>query len=135
PAADRPTHTGAAMPCLRRLACLAAVAASVALAGAADLPGSREALWAAVRGGDPKAVAAVLDAGADVNARNEYGVTALWIAASKGKPAVVGLLLDRGADPNARDGIWYETPLSLAVGGGHDEAVRLLLKAGAKDVD
>ncbi len=123
------------MSCLHRIACLAVVVAPLALAGAADPPGGRDALWAAVRGGDPKAVAAALDAGADVNARNEYGVTALWIAASKGKPAVVGLLLDRGADPNARDGIWYETPLSLAVGGGHDEAVVLLLKAGAKDVD
>jgi outer membrane protein assembly factor BamB len=120
---------------IHRIACLAVFAASVALAAAADPPPGREALWAAVRSGDPKAVAAALDAGADVNARNEYGVTALWIAASKGKPAVVGLLLDRGADPNARDGIWYETPLSLAVGSDHDEAVKLLLKAGAKDVD
>src|SRR5438105_1785206 len=40
----------------------------------------RESLWAAVRNGDDKAVQAALDKGADVNAKNEIGVTALWIA-------------------------------------------------------
>src|SRR5207237_135899 len=43
----------------------------------------RDALWAAVRAGDAAAVRAAVAAGADVNARNEYGVTALWIAAGK----------------------------------------------------
>src|SRR5204863_9804707 len=37
------------------------------------------------------------------------------------------------------DGIWYQTPLSVAVGGfvggGNTDVVKLLLKAGAKDVD
>src|SRR5262249_17534496 len=74
----------------------------------------RESLWAAVRNGDAKAVKAALDKGADVNARNEIGVTALWIAASKGKLEIVELLLDRGADVNSRDGIWYQTPLSVS---------------------
>src|SRR5436190_7106279 len=84
-------------------------------AAAKDSP--RDALWAAVRSGDPKAVRAALDSGADVNAKNEIGVTALWIAASKGKLDVIDLLLGRGADVNARDGIWYQTPLSLSLGG------------------
>ncbi len=94
---------------------------------------AREALWAAVRAGDEKAVAAVLDKGADVNAKNEYGVSAIWIATNKGKTEVLELLLARGADPNARDGIWYQTPLSQSL--GKVENVKLLLKAGAKDVD
>lgn len=99
----------------------------------------RDALWAAVRNSDPKAIRAALDQGADVNARNEIGVTALWIAASKGKLDVIDLLLECGADVNARDGIWYQTPLSMSLGGfgglGNVDAVKRFLKAGAKDVD
>jgi outer membrane protein assembly factor BamB len=99
----------------------------------------REPLWAAVRNGDAKAVKALLDKGAAVNARNEIGITALWIAASKGQPDIVDVLLEHGADVNARDGIWYQTPLSLALGGfggdGKPDLVKRLLNAGARDVD
>jgi outer membrane protein assembly factor BamB len=95
----------------------------------------RDALWAAVRNSDVKALQAALDKGADVNARNEIGITALWIAGSKGNREVVELLIKRGGDVNARDLIWYQTPLSSAVGGGHLEVVKLLLGAGARDVD
>jgi outer membrane protein assembly factor BamB len=93
----------------------------------------RDALWAAVRDGNVKAIEAALDKGADVNAKNEIGITALWIAASKGKLEVVDLLVKRGADVNARDGIWYQTPLSQSL--GNLDIVKLLVKAGAKDVD
>ncbi len=95
----------------------------------------REALWAAVRSGDVKAVQEALDKGADVNARNEYGVSALWIAAGKGKRDVVELLVQHGADVNARDDIWYQTPLSSAVGSLRLETVQFLIKSGARDVD
>jgi outer membrane protein assembly factor BamB len=95
---------------------------------------ARDKLWAAVRAGDEKAVVAAIDGGADVNARNEYGISALWIATHKGKTEVIELLLARGADPNARDDIWYQTPLSHSVGKSA-ENVKILLKAGAKDVD
>jgi outer membrane protein assembly factor BamB len=96
---------------------------------------AREALWAAVRSGDTKAAKALLDKGADANAKNEIGITALWVAAGKGKPELVKLLLAAGADANARDGIWYETPLSMAVAEGNAEVVTALLRAGARDVD
>src|SRR5262245_32515173 len=91
--------------------------ASFALSASAADPKmeAREALWAAVRSGDEKAIAAVLDKGADVNAKNEYGVTALWIATNKGKKEVIEVLLARGADPNTRDDIWYQTPLSQSL--------------------
>ena len=95
----------------------------------------RDALWVAVRAGDAKAVAAALDTGADVNAKNEIGVSALWIAAGKDKLDVIELLVRRGADVNARDGIWYQTPLSSSVAGKHREAAKSLIKAGARDVD
>src|SRR5262245_25576727 len=100
---------------------------------------AREALWTAVRDGDVKAVKAQLEKGASVNAKSEIGVTALWIAASKGKLDVIETLLEHGADVNARDGIWYQTPLSISLGGfgggSNVEIVKRLLKAGAKDLD
>src|SRR5260370_26639856 len=94
-----------------------------------------EALWAAVRNGDMKAITTLLDQGADVNAKNKIGVTALWIAAGKGKLDVAELLVGRGADVNARDAIWYQTPLSSAVGAGNAEVVKFLIRSGAKDID
>ncbi|MBP3956397.1 PQQ-binding-like beta-propeller repeat protein [Gemmata sp. G18] len=111
---------------------LGALGASIAPAADPKIE-AREALWAAVRAGDEKVIAAALDKGGDVNAKNEYGITAMWIAASKGKTEVIELLLARGADPSARDGIWYQTPLSQSL--NKLENVKVLLKAGAKDVD
>jgi outer membrane protein assembly factor BamB len=121
----------------RQIAFLAAMAVIVVV-GAATTNAKddmRESLWAAVRNGDPKAVKEVLGKGADVNAKNEIGVSALWIAASKGNREIVELLLEARAEVNARDGIWYETPLSLAVGGRSTEIVAALLRAGANDSD
>ena len=69
-----------------------------------------------MRAGDIKAIQAAIDRGADVNAKNEIGVSALWVATSKGKLDVIELLVKRGADVNVRDGIWYQTPLSMSVG-------------------
>jgi outer membrane protein assembly factor BamB len=116
---------------------LLALAASFLCGAASARAGDpkRDALWAAVRAGDVNAVAAALDGGADVNAKNEIGVSALWIAAGKDKLGVVELLVQRGAEVNARDGIWYQTPLSAAVGGKQLAAAEVLIKAGAKDVD
>lgn len=95
----------------------------------------RERLWDAARSGEADEISRLLDIGADVNSANEIGVTALWIAAGKGKPEIVQLLVDRGADVNARDGIWYQTPLSIAIRGNSDEIVECLLNAGAADID
>jgi outer membrane protein assembly factor BamB len=102
----------------------------VASARAAD--DKRDALWTAVRAGDVKAIQAAIDKGADVNAKNEIGVSALWIAASKGKLPVMELLVKKGADVNVRDGIWYGTPLTMSV---KVDVARMLIKAGAKDFD
>jgi ankyrin repeat protein len=75
-------------------------------------------------------VQALVDARADVNARDDYGETPLMFASGKGHAAIVGLLLKAGADVNA------QTPsgssaLILAAKRGELAVVRLLLQAGA----
>lgn len=95
----------------------------------------REALWAAVRAGDLKAIQKTIDDGANVNARNEYGVTAMWIATSKEQHDVIELLVKKGADVNAMDDIWYMTPLGNAVTYKDPKTAVMLIKAGAKDTD
>src|SRR5207245_2890679 len=84
---------------------------------------------------DTKAVQAALANGAEVNAKNEIGVSALWIAVSNGKSEVIELLVKHGADVNVRDGIWYMTPLSMSIGKTKLDIAKLLIKSGAKDVD
>src|SRR5205814_8439357 len=128
------THGDVMMATLRRTLPLACLLLGLSAAVAAATDDRREALWKAVRSGDVKAVAAALDKGADVNAKNEIGITALWIAAGKDKLDVIELLVQRGADVNARDGIWYQTPLSASIGSKQLAAAQLLIKAGAKDV-
>src|SRR5580692_9073226 len=116
-----------------------ALVITIALGGLATAADARlekrDALWAAVRAGDIKAIKAAIGRGADVNAKNEIGVSSLWVATSKGKFDVIELLVKRGADVNVRDGIWYQTPLSMSVGDKKLDASKLLIKAGAKDVD
>ncbi len=84
----------------------------------------------AVRSGDARAVAALLDAGADPNQVWRGDGTALIEAARLGRADLVALLLDHKADPNlmARgDG----SPLIGAVRSGRAEVVELLLARGA----
>jgi ankyrin repeat protein len=73
--------------------------------------------------GDADMVAAVLDAGADVNQATEYGHTALGYAAYAGHEAVVRLLLDHGATVDG--GGVYPAQLDAAEG-GHEAIFRLL---------
>src|SRR5580700_9720390 len=123
------------MLCYSRNALFLTIALGGLAAAADPRLEKRDALWAAVRAGDIKAIKAAIDRGADVNAKNEIGVSSLWVATSKGKLEVIELLVKRGADVNVRDGIWYQTPLSMTAPEKKVDAAKLLIKAGAKDVD
>ena len=81
----------------------------------------------------PAAVQAMLDHGAEVNARTQFGETPLHAAARHNDNLVViSQLLDRGAEVNARDE-WDRTPLHAAVEDNHNPAVvTLLLDRGAQ---
>jgi len=89
-------------------------------------------LLAAAESEDVKQVRALLDAGADIEAREEmYGRTPLMEAAIAGKAPVVAALLERGAAVDAKDTVFGSTALMFAAGEGGSEIVRLLLAKGA----
>ncbi|MGB7214030.1 MAG: ankyrin repeat domain-containing protein, partial [Gammaproteobacteria bacterium] len=72
----------------------------------------------------------LLEAGAEVDAVNEYGTSALAEAALNGNAEIVRLLLEAGADPNL-PGADAQTPLMIAARGGNVDVAKLLLEAGA----
>jgi ankyrin repeat protein len=99
----------------------------------AKIPDTGLALINAANKGDFEVVEALLDNGADINARDEQNQTALHQAASRGQTPIVKLLLERGADVNAKN-LFGQTPLLAPVYSGSLDTVRALLAAGA-DVD
>ncbi len=79
----------------------------------------------------PEIMAMLIEAGADMNERNEFGATALIIAACRGRNQLVDILLRSGAEINATVEGSGRTALACAVEGEHTETVRLLIDAGA----
>ena len=77
----------------------------------------------------------LIDAGADVNVRNKFGVTPLFMASQDGHKEVVQLLLGAKADVNAKASVQGKdyTPLSVAKRKGHHSVVKLLKEYGAKE--
>ena len=96
----------------------------------------------AVAVGNIEAVKQHLAAGADVNTKDEFGVTPLHNAVWEGHKEIAKLLISRGADVNVLDGDGY-TPLDLAIyldelvdsledKAANKEIVNLLRKHGGK---
>lgn len=63
-------------------------------------------------------------AGADVDVKDNDGVTALMNAAESGSLECVQALLNKGADPGAMSTTAF-TPLIVAAAGGHLEVVKV----------
>lgn len=87
-------------------------------------------LWRIAEAGEIDELEAVLSR-ADINARNEHGMTALMRASYHGRVEMVRVLLEHGADPNATRNDNF-TALSLAAFFGHAEIVEVLMGHGAK---
>jgi hypothetical protein len=92
-------------------------------------------MWEAARKGDAVAVKALLDKGADVNAKFRYGTTALFKAAEKGNTEVVKLLIERGADVSVKDTFYGATAMTWALDHDHVEVVRMLLEKDGSSVN
>lgn len=102
-------------------------------------PGSSPLHFAAAWARDPAVISVLIDAGADIAARDEIDQTPLHRAAGEGEVAVVEALLAAGADveawtrhPDGHGRLENYTPLHAASGGNEDPAVvAALLEAGA----
>jgi ankyrin repeat protein len=87
-------------------------------------------LRSAAQKGDIRAVKSWLKKGADVNAKNDRGISALMLAVLNGRVKTAKFLLDKGAEINARDINGY-TPLIHAAADGDIRMVKLLMNSGA----
>jgi len=98
---------------------------------AVDPASSRTALhWAAAEG-KLAVAAALLEAGADLNAIDRVGMGPLAMAAKGGHPEVVLALLEAGANVNTRDAAGG-SPLLWAAGLGNSDTVEVLIAKGAE---
>ncbi|HEY7086562.1 MAG TPA: ankyrin repeat domain-containing protein [Tepidisphaeraceae bacterium] len=105
----------------------AAFAAEVA-AGSADHAldvGNTTPLMTVACVGEADMLRSLIARGADVNARNQYGMTALMYAAMFDRPEVVQVLLAAGADPSPRNESG-RTALEMAVDMDSAHVVQIL---------
>ena len=92
---------------------------------------SRYPLHAASGNGQVEAVKKLIQAGGDVNEKDdEYCFTPLHWASMNGHVEVVKTLIQAGGDINCQDR-WGATPLHEASRNGHVEVITALLAAGA----
>lgn len=89
----------------------------------------------AVMDGDTAGVVALLDKGADVNAKGKHsGWTPLFLAARKGDTELVNFLLNQGADANVKSSVRRRTAIMEATRNRNLSTVKALLHADS-DVD
>jgi ankyrin repeat protein len=88
----------------------------------------KNSIHEAAEDGNIEAVKQHLAAGADVNAKDGWGMTPLHYAAFFGHKEVTELLIDKGAEVNAKEGDTGKTPLHEA---HNKEIAELLISKGA----
>lgn len=75
---------------------------------------------------------ALIARGANINVRNDWGLTPLHIASMNGQVEMLKLFISLKADVNDTKNIYKMSPLERAASAGHAEVVRLLYEAGAQ---
>jgi len=100
---------------------------------ASDKDGKTPLIWAARENQKPEVITALLEAGANLEARDSYyGKTALmWAARDNPKAEVTTVLLESGADINARDMNGETALMAAAEDNPNPEVITTLLAAGA----
>lgn len=95
----------------------------------AEDPG--KALREAAARGDIESVKALLEKGADINAKDELGRSALLLVVSNNQTEMARLLIERGADANTRDVTYGLTPFVYAMWTRNTDTALLLIRHGA----
>lgn len=99
-------------------------------AGERDALGRTPLHLVATYGADRSVVAVLLERGADIDARDNYGDTPLHTAIASDRLDVLVILLENGADIEARDGFGH-APLHIATRASKPAVVEVLLDFGA----
>lgn len=89
-----------------------------------------EAWKEAVHGADVDQIRRLIQEGADINARDQYGQTAVMLAARNGHSKLVRFLVDENVELN-NSAKYHLTALMLAVVNGHADIVHMLVSEGA----
>src|SRR5258708_10775239 len=89
-----------------------------------------EELVTAARRGQLAEVRRLLEAGAPLEAKNQYGATPLYMAVFNAHGEVAKLLLEKGANPNVEDTFYKSSIFAYALQKKQTEVVRLMLDKG-----
>lgn len=90
-----------------------------------DSENGRTALVLAVIDGYLDACKALINGGADINAKDASGKTALWHAVSYGEESICKLLVESGADVKIKDSN-HRTALDIAIASKNKKIIKLL---------
>ncbi len=104
---------------------------NAALASGLDQAQRDTLLTLASRYGQPEVIAALLETGASLEAKDKFGRTPLISSIQSRNPAVISLLLARGANVQARDSKQGTALLHSAGAFGNVQIMQSLLAAGA----
>ena len=91
------------------------------------------ALWQAAILGNIEMVELLSEKGADVNTKNNLGMTPLHVTSRSGREDTVELFIAEGANVNLKNNAGLRTPLDITKRGNNNEINELLKRYGAKE--